>query len=177
MIFLNIAGVIGTPFDSLFCWINLASISFALSSESSPKWVPYTFQCWILTMLSYVAICSNSVRSFLICSIWMIHHSPYYSIWLNSNWIFSISFPPKHSFMVTLYLSNHSNWDKSNWMFFRLVKFRKIMRSRKKNALYLLPRLVGTCTISYQEKREGNGKNRVKTNILVSILVPYSQPL
>jgi len=51
------------------------------------------------------------------------------------------------------------------------------MRSRKKNSLYLLPRLVGTCTISYQEKREGNEKNRVKTNILVSILVPYSQPL
>ncbi len=51
------------------------------------------------------------------------------------------------------------------------------MRSRKKNALYLLPRLVGTCTISYQEKREGNKKNRVKTNTFVSILVPYSQPL
>ena len=51
------------------------------------------------------------------------------------------------------------------------------MRSRKKNSLYLLPRLVGTCTISYQEKREGNEKNRVKTNILVSIMVPYSQPL
>jgi hypothetical protein len=50
------------------------------------------------------------------------------------------------------------------------------MRSRKKNALYLLP-LVGTCTISYQEKREGNKKNRVKTNTFVSILVPYSQPL
>jgi hypothetical protein len=51
------------------------------------------------------------------------------------------------------------------------------MRSRKKNALYLLPRLVGTCAISYQEKREGNKKNRVKTNTFVSILVPYSQPL
>ncbi len=51
------------------------------------------------------------------------------------------------------------------------------MRSRKKNALYLLPRLVGTCTISYQEKREGSKKNRVKTNTFVSILVPYSQPL
>ncbi len=50
------------------------------------------------------------------------------------------------------------------------------MRSHKKNALYLLPRLVGTCTISYQEKREGNKKNRVKTNTFVSILVPYSQP-
>ncbi len=62
-------------------------------------------------------------------------------------------------------------------MFFRLVKFRKIMRSRKKKALYLLPRLVGTCTISYREKREGNEKNRVKTNTFVSILVPYSQPL
>jgi hypothetical protein len=37
MIFLNIAGVIGTPFDSLFCWIDLASISFALSPESSPE--------------------------------------------------------------------------------------------------------------------------------------------
>ena len=135
MIFLNIAGVIGTPFDSLFCWMDLASISFALSSESSPKWVPYTFQCWILTMFTYVAICSNSGRSFLICSIWMIHHSPYYSIWLNSNWIFSISFPPKHSFMVTLYLSNHSNWVKSNWMFFRLVNFAKNALSQKKCAV------------------------------------------
>jgi hypothetical protein len=37
MIFLNIAGVIDTPFDSLFCWIDLAPISFALSLESSPK--------------------------------------------------------------------------------------------------------------------------------------------
>jgi hypothetical protein len=50
------------------------------------------------------------------------------------------------------------------------------MRSRKKNALYLLPRLVGTGTISYQEKREGNKKNRVKTNTFVSILVPWSTP-
>jgi hypothetical protein len=50
------------------------------------------------------------------------------------------------------------------------------MLSRKKKGVYLLPRLVGTCTISYQEKREGNKKNRVKTNTFVSILVPYSQP-
>ena len=152
----------------IFAFMKFHLIHFSQRSSSAQPFNLFFF--W------YVAICSNSVRSFLICSIWMIHHSPYYSIWLNSNWIFSISFPPKHSFMVTLYLSNHSNWDKSNWMFFRLVKFRKIMRSRKKNALYLLPRLVGTCTISYQEKREGNEKNRVKTNTFVSILVPYSQP-
>ena len=39
------------------------------------------------------------------------------------------------------------------------------------------PRLMGTCTISYQEKREGDEKNRVKSNTFVTILVPYSRPI
>ncbi len=55
-------------------------------------------------------------------------------------------------------------------MFFRHGKF------CKKNALSLLLRLMGTCRISYQEKREADEKNRVKSNTFVSILVPYSQP-
>jgi hypothetical protein len=45
-----------------------------------------------------------------------------------------------------------------------------------KNALSLLPRLRGTCRISYREKREADEKNRVKSNTFVSILVPYSRP-
>ena len=119
--------------------INLITFIFAIMkfhlihfSQRSSSAQPFNlFFFW------YVAICSNSIRSFLLCSIWMFHHSPYYSIWLNSNWIFSISFPPKHSFMVTLYLSNHSNWVKSNWMFFRHVNFAKDALSQKKFAVLI----------------------------------------
>ena len=86
--------------------INLITFIFAIMkfhlihfSQRSSSAQPFNlFFFW------YVAICSNSIRSFLICSIWMFHHSPYYSIWINSNWIFSILFPSKHSLMVTLYL-------------------------------------------------------------------------
>jgi hypothetical protein len=35
---------------------------------------------------------------------------------------------------------------------------------------------MGTCRISYREKREGDEKNRVKLNTFVSILRPYSRP-
>ncbi len=38
-------------------------------------------------------------------------------------------------------------------------------------------RLMGTCRISYRGKREGDEKNRVKSNTFVSILRPYSRPL
>jgi hypothetical protein len=36
---------------------------------------------------------------------------------------------------------------------------------------------MGTCAISYREKREGDEKKRVNLNTFVAILVPYSQPL
>ena len=52
----------------------------------------------------YIAICSNCISSFLICSIWMFHHSPYYCLWSNSNWRYWISLFSMHSLMVTLYL-------------------------------------------------------------------------
>ena len=55
-------------------------------------------------------------------------------------------------------------------MFFRLGKFCKKMRSS------YFPRLMGTCTIPYQEKREGDEKNILKLNTFVSILRPYSRP-
>jgi hypothetical protein len=54
------------------------------------------------------------------------------------------------------------------FMFFRHGKF------RKKNALTLPPRLMGTCRILYREKREADEKNRVKLNTFVFIMMPYS---
>jgi hypothetical protein len=46
----------------------------------------------------------------------------------------------------------------------------------QKNALALLPRLMGTCRISYREKREVDKKNRVKSNTFVFRMMPYSRP-
>jgi hypothetical protein len=51
------------------------------------------------------------------------------------------------------------------------------MRSCKKKRSPYFPRLMGTCTISYRDKREGDEKNKVKLNTFVAILVPYSRPL
>ncbi len=67
-------------------------------------------------------------------------------------------------------LSNHSNWDKSNWMFFRLGKFRKKMRSPYCPGLWEL--------VEYHTgKREAHKKKKVKLNTFISIMMPYSRPL
>ncbi len=61
-------------------------------------------------------------------------------------------------------------------MFFRLVNFAKKCALTKK-VLSLLSQVNGNLYNIIPRKREGDEKNRVKSNTFVSILVPYSRPL